>query len=65
MDGRNVTNFNLDGPPGRQDIAAVIPDEEDHIPYDVSVELLCWHQRLGHILPKKIKIMAKDGIVPN
>ena len=65
VNGRNVTDFNLDGPPDRQDpLPAVIPDEEDCIPQDVSVEFLRWHQRLGHILPKKIKIMAEYGILP-
>ena len=63
VDGRNVTDFNLDGPPDRQDIPAVIPDEEDRIPQDVSLDFLRWHQRLGHISPKKIKIMAEYGIL--
>ena len=64
LDGRKVTNFNLDGLPDRQDIPAVSPDEEDRIPQDVSVEFLRRHQRLGHILPKRIKMMAKYGILP-
>ena len=63
-DGRNITDFNLDGPPDRQDLPAVITDEEDRVPQDVSVEFLRWHQRLGHISPKKIKIMAQYGILP-
>ena len=64
VDGRNVTNFNLDGPPGQQDIPAVILDEEDRIPQEVSVDFLRWHQKLGHISPKKIKIMAEYSILP-
>ena len=64
LDRQKVIDFNLDGPPDRQDIPAVIPDEEDCAPQDVSVEFIRWHQRLGHILSKKIKIMAEYGILP-
>ena len=64
VDGRNLTDFNLHGPPGRQDIPAVTPDEEDRTPQDISVAFLPWHQRLGHISPKKIKIMAECDILP-
>jgi hypothetical protein len=47
-----------------QDTPAVIDDEEDRIPQDVSAEFIRWNHRLGHILPKKIKIMAEHGILP-
>ena len=50
MDGRNLTDFNLDGPPDRQDTPAVIPDEEGRIPQDISFEFLRWYQRFGYIL---------------
>jgi hypothetical protein len=63
-DTRTTTDFNLGGPLERQDIPAIIEDEEDRIPQDVSAEFLRWHQRLGHISPKKIKIMAEYRILP-
>jgi len=33
-------------------------------PTDASTEFLCYHQRYGHMSPKKIQAMAKRGILP-
>jgi GAG-pre-integrase domain len=58
-----VSDYDLNGP---KDSASptVIEDEEDRSPQDTSADFLHWHHRLGHISPKKIRLMAKEGILP-
>jgi GAG-pre-integrase domain len=34
------------------------------LPQDISAEFLCWHHQLGHVSLKKIRLMAKQGILP-
>ena len=58
-----TTDFDLNGPKD-QDKPNVVEDEEDQIPQDVQAEFLRWHHRLGHISAKKIKVLAKLGILP-
>jgi hypothetical protein len=43
----------------------IIEDEEDHQKSNHASEFLQWHHRLGHISPKKIKEMSKQGILPS
>ena len=57
-----TTDFNLQG--GKAQTPAVIEDEEDVRPQDTSAEFLKWHHRLGHISPRKIQAMAKQGLLP-
>jgi len=57
-DGPLTTDFDLDGPKEAQDTPDVVQDEEDKIPQDVRAEFLRWHHRLGHLSPKKIKLLA-------
>jgi GAG-pre-integrase domain len=42
----------------------VIIDEEDMMPQDASTLFLHWHHRLGHVSPKKIRLLAKLGLLP-
>lgn len=42
----------------------VVDDEEDRQTTNHAAEFLQWHHRLGHISPKKIRLMAKEGILP-
>jgi hypothetical protein len=42
----------------------VVYDEEDRQPHRHSAEFLQWHHRLGHISPKKIRLLAKQGVLP-
>ncbi|WP_317203594.1 hypothetical protein, partial [Janthinobacterium sp.] len=57
------TSFNLEGPQGAR-TPTIVEDEEDVRPQDASAEFLRWHHRLGHISPKKIQAMAKQGLLP-
>ena len=43
----------------------VIEDEEDRQTNNHSAEFLQWHHRLGHVSPKKIRLMAQHGILPS
>ena len=62
-DSNLTTDFNLDGPKGK-DKPTVIIDEEDKQETSVEAEFLRQHHRLGHISPKKIRMMARMGILP-
>ena len=42
----------------------VIEDEEDRQTINHAAEFLRWHHRLGHISPKKIRLMAQQGLIP-
>ena len=42
----------------------VIHDEEERQTTNHAAEFLQWHHRLGHISPKKMRLMAKEGILP-
>ena len=57
------TDFNLNGPKDAPS-PTVIVDEEDTMPQDASAMFLRWHHRLGHISPKKIRLLAKLGLLP-
>ena len=61
-----TTDFDLDGPTpdGNVQPPTLIEDEEDTRYTDISAEFLRWHHRLGHISPKKIRLMARMGILP-
>ena len=43
----------------------IVEDEEDSRYRDASSEFLQWHHRLGHISPKKIREMARQGRLPS
>ena len=43
----------------------IVEDEEDINYKDASAEFLKWHHRLGHISPKKIREMARQGRLPS
>lgn len=45
-------------------ITHVIDDEEERQTTNHSAEFLKWHHRLGHISPKKIRMMAQQRILP-
>ena len=47
------------GPP-----VVIEANEEGKIPQGVSQEFLKWHHRLGHLSPKKMQLMATQGIIP-
>ena len=59
-----TTQFELDGPNDSPELPTIIEDEEDRLPQDASAEFLRWHHKLGHMSPKKIRIMAYLGILP-
>ena len=42
----------------------VIEDEEERQHTTAASEFLSFHQKFGHILPKKIQVMARRGILP-
>lgn len=46
-----------------QDVPVII-DEEDSMPQDASADFLRWHHRLGHPSARKIKQLARQGILP-
>lgn len=46
-------------------LVSVVEDEEERQTTNQSAEFLKWHHRLGHISPKKIRMMAKQGILPS
>ena len=56
-------DFDLNGP-SEAPVTEPIEDEEDIMPQDDSAKFLRWHHRLGHLSPTKIKLLAKDGILP-
>jgi hypothetical protein len=57
--------FDLEGLSISMDDSPVIKiDEEDQETNNDSAEFLQWHHRLGHISPKKMRIMAKEGVLP-
>jgi hypothetical protein len=54
--------FTLDGPnPGNLD---VVVDQEDREPDTVAAEFLLWHQRLNHLQPAKVRLLATLGELP-
>ena len=57
------TDFNMDGPKDAPSPTVII-DEEDTMTQDASATFLRWHHRLGHISPKKIRLLAKLGLLP-
>ena len=57
------TDFNMDGPKDAPSPMVII-DEEDTMPQGASALFLHWHHRLGHISPKKIRLLAKLGLLP-
>ena len=59
-----TAQFDLDGQTQDQQLPTIIEDEEDVLPQDASAEFLRWHHKLGHISPKKIRIMAQLGMLP-
>ena len=56
--------FDLNGPDSSKEEEQIDIEEEDNIPPSASAEFLKWHHRLGHMAPKKIKLMAKLGVLP-
>jgi len=48
-------------PKQSRDTEDVDIDEEAQ---NASAEFLRWHHRLGHLSPKKVKILAKIGVLP-
>jgi hypothetical protein len=59
-------DFDLDGstPPTPKQPAIVIEDEEDRQATTAAADFLRYHQKFGHISPKKIQVMARRGILP-
>jgi hypothetical protein len=55
-------DFSLDSP--HDEAPHIIVDEEDKIPQATTAEFLRWHHRLGHPLHKKIRALARAGILP-
>jgi len=62
MIGIASTDFNLNGPGDYK--ANEDEYEEDQATPNASAEFLQWHHRLGHLSPNKIRIMAKNGVLP-
>jgi len=65
VDNRNEpigVEFDLDGP--KQATEGDANDESDAKQISASNEFLRWHHRLGHASPNKIRIMAREGILP-
>ena len=58
-----TTDFRMEGPENASSPTVII-DEEDTMPQDASALFLRWHHRLGHISPKKIRLLAKLGFLP-
>ena len=56
-------HFDLDGPTPSQ-TPIVVEDEEERQNTTAAAEFLRYHQKFGHISPKKIIIMARRGILP-
>ena len=54
-----TTDFDLNGPSDSK-----ANDESYEENPNASTEFLKWHQRLGHISPNKMRVMAKIGILP-
>jgi len=59
-----TAKFDLNGPRQSRDTEDVDANEEDCMPQDTSAEFLRWHHQLGHLSPKKIKILSKIGVLP-
>jgi hypothetical protein len=58
-----TTDFRMDGPKDAPSPTVII-DEEDMMPQDASALFLHWHHRLGHISPRKIRLLTKLGMLP-
>jgi hypothetical protein len=61
------SDFNLNGP-DNEDAPAVIEDEETYEETNLPAtpaEFLKMHQRFGHLPPDKIRIMARQGLIPS
>jgi hypothetical protein len=58
-----VTSFDLDGKNGAV-VQPIIEHGDDTHHGNVAAEFLKWHHRLGHISPRKIQLMAKEGRLP-
>ena len=56
-------DFNLDGPT-TSPTPVVIEDEEERQSSSTAAEFLKYHQKFGHISPKKIQVMACRGMLP-
>lgn len=59
-----TTSFDLNGPNKNAKTPAIIENEEDLAPQDAKAEMLKWHHRLGHASFKKIRWLARQGILP-
>jgi hypothetical protein len=58
-----TTDFRVDGPKDAPSPTIII-DEEDMMPQNTLALFLRWHHRLSHISPKKIRLLAKLGLLP-
>ena len=58
-----TTDFKMDGP-DHAPSPTIIIDEEDTMLQDASALFLRWHHRLGHISPRKIRLLTKLGSLP-
>jgi hypothetical protein len=58
-----TTDFRMDGPKDAPSPTIII-DEEDTMPQEASALFLRWHHRLGHVSPKKIRLLANLGLLP-
>jgi hypothetical protein len=59
-----VTDFRGTETMSSDTLPVVIDDEEDQVPSNRSAEFLQWHHRLGHLSPKKMQLMARQGLLP-
>jgi hypothetical protein len=60
------TTFDLNGPTEytNRQVPAIIEDEEERQPTNVSAEFLRYHHKFNHVSPKRIQMMAKQRIIP-
>jgi hypothetical protein len=58
-----TTDFKMNGP-AHAPSPTIIIDEEDTMLQDASALFLRWHHRLGHISPRKLRLLAKLGLLP-
>jgi GAG-pre-integrase domain len=62
---QKFTDFNLEGEITKEAPVAIIEDEEDRPMENHAAEFLKIHHQLGHVSPKVIQIMAKQGLLPS
>ena len=58
--------FDPDATSNRTNVPIIIEDEEDTAisQENPSVEFICWHHKLNHMLAAKLQSMAKRGMLP-